>query len=58
MSENIWGYIKAELIDKREGGEWISQIEEDKRPTEKPVVDPRKCPYHNGRMCLEVLKRS
>lgn len=58
MSENIWGYIKAELIDKREGGEWISQIEEDKRPTEKPVVDPWKCPYHNGRMCLEVLKRS
>lgn len=58
MSENIWGYIKEELIDKREGGEWISQIEEDKRPTEKPVVDPWKCPYHNGRMCLEVLKRS
>ena len=58
MSENIWGYIKEELIDKREGGEWISQIEEDKRPTEKPVVDPWKCPYHNGRMCLEILKRS
>lgn len=58
MSENIWGYIKAELIDKREGGEWLSQIEEDKRPTIKPMVDPWKCPYHNGRMCLEVLKRS
>lgn len=58
MSENIWGYIKAELIDKREGGEWLSQIEEDKRPTLKPMVDPWKCPYHNGRMCLEVLKRS
>lgn len=58
MAENIWGYIKSELIDKREGGEWISQIEEDGRPTAKPVVDPWKCPYHNGRMCLEVLKRS
>lgn len=58
MANNIWGYIKAELIDKREGGEWLSQIEEDRRPTVKPVVDPWKCPYHNGRMCLEVLKRS
>ena len=58
MAKNIWGYIKAELIDKREGGEWLSQIEEDGRPTVKPVVDPWKCPYHNGRMCLEVLKRS
>ncbi len=58
MAENIWGYIKSELIDKREGGEWHSQIEEDGRPTVKPVVDPWKCPYHNGRMCLEVLKRS
>ncbi len=58
MATNIWGYIKAELIDKREGGEWLSQIEEDGRPTVKPVVDPWKCPYHNGRMCLEVLKRS
>ncbi len=58
MAENIWGYIKSELIDKREGGEWHSQIEEDGKPTVKPVVDPWKCPYHNGRMCLEVLKRS
>lgn len=58
MAENIWGYIKSELVDKRDGGEWHSQIEEDGRPTVKPVVDPWKCPYHNGRMCLEVLKRS
>ena len=58
MAKSIWGYIKAELIDKREGGEWLSQIEEDGRPTVKPVVDPWKCPYHNGRMCLEVLKRN
>lgn len=58
MAENIWGYIKSELVDKREGGEWHSQIEEDGKPTVKPVVDPWKCPYHNGRMCLEVLKRS
>ena len=25
---------------------------------EKPIVEPWKCPYHNGRMCLEILRRT
>lgn len=58
IAEAVWEYIKAELIDTREGGEWHSQIEEDGKPSAKPVVDPWKCPYHNGRMCLEVIRRS
>lgn len=58
IAEAVWEYIKAELIDTREGGEWHSQIEEDGKPSTKPVVDPWKCPYHNGRMCLEVIRRS
>lgn len=24
----------------------------------KPVVEPWKCPYHNGRMCLELIRRN
>ncbi len=58
IAEAVWEYIKAELIDTREGGEWHSQIEEDGKPSTNPVVDPWKCPYHNGRMCLEVIRRS
>ena len=59
ISDALWENIKAEIIDKREGGEWYSQILEDGMPDKaKPTVDPWKCPYHNGRMCLEVMKRS
>ena len=59
ISNSLWEYIKADIIDKREGGEWYSQILEDGKPDiSKPTVDPWKCPYHNGRMCLEVMKRS
>lgn len=59
ISDSLWENIKAEIIDKREGGEWYSQILEDGKPDKaKPTVDPWKCPYHNGRMCLEVMKRS
>lgn len=53
----IWEYIKAYLIDKRPGSEWYWAVDEDGKPLEKPIVEPWKCPYHNGRMCMEVLKR-
>jgi len=59
IAENIWNYIKNNLVDKREGGEWYSQLDENGKPADfKPVVDPWKCPYHNGRMCLEIINRS
>jgi mannobiose 2-epimerase len=55
---NIWNYIKTYLIDKRPGSEWFWSLDIQGRPiTEKPIVEPWKCPYHNGRMCMEVIKR-
>lgn len=59
IARNIWEYIKKEIIDRREGGEWFSQVDENGNPAKfKPTVDPWKCPYHNGRMCLEIIRRS
>lgn len=59
IARNIWEYIKKAVIDRREGGEWFSQVDENGVPAKfKPTVDPWKCPYHNGRMCLEIIKRS
>lgn len=55
---DIWQYIKTHLIDTRGGSEWYWLLDKEGRPYEnKPIVEPWKCPYHNGRMCMEVIRR-
>lgn len=56
-AEDIWGYIREYMVDKRPGSEWFSGLDKDRNPLEKPIVEPWKCPYHNGRMCFEVIRR-
>jgi mannobiose 2-epimerase len=57
-AQMLWGYIKARMIDQRPGGEWFNELDYDHAPDVKlAVVDEWKCPYHNGRMCIEVLAR-
>ncbi len=59
IAETIWLYIKNNVVDKREGGEWYSEVDENGNPDMSlNVVDPWKCPYHNGRMCMEIIKRA
>lgn len=58
----VWDYIKEHMIDKRagvlSGREWYWRVTKEGTPDEeKDMVEPWKCPYHNGRMCFEVLKR-
>ena len=56
-AKDIWGYIKEYVIDKREGSEWFWCVNADGSPIHEPIVEPWKCPYHNGRMCMEVIGR-
>lgn len=54
----VWNYIKEYMLDKRKDSEWYWRVDENGRPDEgKPIVEPWKCPYHNGRMCIEVIRR-
>ena len=54
-----WEFIKKYIIDKREGSEWYWMVTKSGEPvTDKPIVEPWKCPYHNGRMCIEVIRRN
>ena len=58
LAENIWSYIRNNISDKRPGGEWQWSLDDSGKPDPKNnIVDPWKCPYHNGRMCLEVMRR-
>jgi mannobiose 2-epimerase len=51
-------YIFEYIVDKREGSEWFWDVHPDGTPIkENAIVDPWKCPYHNGRMCFEIIKR-
>ena len=52
-----WRYIRDVLVDHRNGSEWYWYINENGTPGDLPIVEPWKCPYHNGRMALEVLRR-
>ena len=58
-AKSIWEYIKTYILDKRPGGEWFWDVDENGEPvSKKDIVEPWKCPYHNGRMCIEVLRRN
>ncbi len=58
ISEEVFDYIKNVTTDKR-CGEWFSEVSFDGVPDRrKEMVGPWKCPYHNGRMCLEIMRRS
>ena len=54
---DIYHFICDKMVDHRPGGEWFWQTDENGVPSHKPIVEPWKCPYHNGRMCLELMRR-
>ena len=57
-AEKEWAFIRDHVIDKRPGSEWFWEVDPEGNPyPDRPIVEPWKCPYHNGRMCMEVMKR-
>jgi len=52
-----WDYIKAQLIDW-DNGEWHwSRHPDGTLNLDDDKAGFWKCPYHNGRMCLEIIER-
>ena len=52
-----WQYTKEQLIDW-DGGEWYwSRHADGTLNTTDDKAGFWKCPYHNGRMCLEIIER-
>ncbi len=57
-AKSEWEFIRDHVIDKRNGSEWFREVDAAGTPFDQsPIVEPWKCPYHNGRMCIEVIKR-
>ncbi len=56
-AEKILAWIDEYQTDKR-CGEWFAEVDENgKLIPGVTIVNEWKCPYHNGRMCLELLSR-
>ncbi len=53
-----WTYIKENLIDQ-EGGEWFWSRDPERNINRRDdKAGFWKCPYHNSRMCLEIMERT
>lgn len=54
---NCWDFIKRRIVD-HEQGEWLWSVDAEGRPNRKDdKAGFWKGPYHNSRLCLEVLER-
>ncbi len=51
-----WDFTKKHIIDK-ENGEWFWGVYADYSTMEKDKAGFWKCPYHNGRACIELIHR-
>ena len=52
-----WDDIEAHLVD-RVHGEWFRYVSRaGVASADEPKVSFCKCPYHNGRACLEMIER-
>ena len=56
-SLKAWDFIQRHIVDKAHG-EWFWGVtREGGHVTGSEKVGPWKCPYHNSRMCFEIITR-
>lgn len=57
-AEATWRFIDRYVVD-HQYGEWYAEVSADGKPDlDQPKVEPWKCPYHNGRSCIELIQRA
>ncbi len=55
-SLNSWNFVKQYIRDTK-NGEWFWGVKENYEVMEEDKVGIWKCPYHNGRTCIELIRR-
>ncbi|MFT3781488.1 MAG: AGE family epimerase/isomerase [Nibricoccus sp.] len=56
-AEKTWSFIQAKFADHA-GGEWFQSLDDRGAVVTHPKISLWKCPYHNGRACLEATERA
>jgi mannobiose 2-epimerase len=56
-SEDAWKFIRKYQIDYKHG-EWFGMITPEYAVSPMDKVSAWKCPYHNARMCMEMIRRT
>jgi len=51
-----WKFVQKYILDKK-NGEWFWGIKENYSIMPEDKVGLWKCPYHNSRACIELIKR-
>ena len=54
---NTWEFIKKHIIDHRYGEWYWGRKQNGETINSDAKVDMWKCPYHNSRACMEILRR-
>ncbi len=55
VAVNLWRFISEELVDSK-NGEWFKSASDAGKPKGTKISE-WKGPYHNGRVCIELIKR-
>ncbi len=56
-SEKVWEFTKKYVIN-HDTGEWFWGVDnKTHEPLGEELVSEWKCPYHNSRMCMEIMER-
>lgn len=56
LSAGAWEFLKKYQIDTK-NGEWFSNVNPDLTIQKTDKINGWKAPYHNGRMCMEMIRR-
>ena len=58
-AQDIFSYIEQYFLVSDHKSEWFWAVDKDGKPMQNlDIVNGWKCPYHNGRMCLELIRRN
>ncbi len=55
-SADSWDYTRKHLLDTR-NGEWFAGVDQTGKVLRNTKISAWKCPYHNGRACMETMER-